>query len=252
MSTPDKTSASIGYTDPTGKTTVDIQPASEIYRLDGIYEGQRTDGKNGIWVGSDHLRNLDGSLITKDEFINNSATIYGESAATYGIIDKYEFFAIASAHKRNSIAYGKTSIAARDFKSLLPPEARNQKDGMKYAIAAEINALNNGHDYSNGAKQWDGAEQAYIEGNDSNITNNAKHKILYKINVMGWDISDEHFNSWKNAITKIFGAKKFNVPQKKYAVANYQGMTNKDRIRLKSSAQYGLTIFWTEVDIIKP
>jgi hypothetical protein len=65
-------------------------------------------------------------------------------------------------------------------------------------------------------------------------------------------MKDEHFNSWKTAVTDKFGPDRFNVPQRKYAVANYGGMTNKDKIRLKSSAQYGLSIFWTEVYIIKP
>jgi hypothetical protein len=44
----------------------------------------------------------------------------------------------------------------------------------------------------------------------------------------------------------------FNIPQKKYAPDNYGNYRNKDRIRLQSSAQYGLSIFWKEVDIVKP
>jgi hypothetical protein len=248
----------------TGDITINISNNEDVcngfyYTIEGEFIEQVKENENGdrddvytcTRTMEDNFENIHKLPIKHDAFINNSATIYGESSATYGIIDKYEFFAIASAHKRNSIAYGGTSPAARDFNSLLPDD-RNKKDGMKYAIAAEINALNNGHDYSNGAKQWDGVEQAYMEGDDFNITNNAKGKYMYKINVMGWEISDEHFNSWKNAITKGLGAKKFNIPQKKYAVANYGGMKNKDRIRLKSSAQYGLSIFWTEVYIIKP
>jgi hypothetical protein len=120
---------------------------------------------------------------------------------------------------------------------------------MKYAIAAEINALLGGIDYSNGAKQWDGAEQTDLPEETPDIT--SKGNIMFKVNVMGWDISGEHYMSWKNAITNKFGATKFNAPQKKYAVANYGGMTNKDRIRLKSSAQYGLSMFWQEVNIAK-
>lgn len=54
---------------------------------------------------------------------------------------------------------------------------------------------------------------------------------------------------------KCYNTKKgsgyFNVPQKKYAVANHGGMKNKDKIRLSSVAQYGLTIFWKEVNIQK-
>ena len=50
----------------------------------------------------------------------------------------------------------------------------------------------------------------------------------------------------------LFGVNYFNAPQMKYAVANYGGMKNKDKIRLQSVAQYGLTMFWKEVNIIKP
>ena len=40
---------------------------------------------------------------------------------------------------------------------------------------------------------------------------------------------------------------RFTVPQEKHAISNYGGMKNKGRIRLYSTAQYGLTIFWKEV-----
>ena len=45
-------------------------------------------------------------------------------------------------------------------------------------------------------------------------------------------------------VNKKFGNGSFNVSQKKTAGYNYGGMKNKGRIRLTSTAQYGLTIFW--------
>lgn len=75
---------------------------------------------------------------------------------------------------------------------------------------------------------------------------------MFKVNVMGWEITNEHYKSWKAAVSKQFGEKYFNAPQKKYAVANYGGMTNKNKMRLNSVAQYGLTMFWKEEDITKP
>ena len=77
-------------------------------------------------------------------------------------------------------------------------------------------------------------------------------EIKQMLNVMGWKISDEYYNSWKNAVNGKFGSNYFNVPQIKYAVSDYKKMTNKDKIRLQSVAQYGLTMFWKEVNISKP
>lgn len=120
---------------------------------------------------------------------------------------------------------------------------------MKYAIAGEINALLGGTDYSNGAKQWDGAEQTHLPV-DKNISSNGI--FMFKVNVMGWEITDEFYASWKKAVSNRFGATYFNAPQRKFAVSNYKGVTNKGKIRLKSVAQYGLTMFWKEVTINKP
>lgn len=202
------------------------------------------------------LLNIDSKLlrdkedaITHAKFIRNASTTYGESSAAYNIIDQYEFFAIASVHKRNKVAYGVNSDFAKKFRALSSPE-RNKNEAIKYSIAAEINALVGGKDYSNGAKQWDGAEQTHLPATTPDIASNGK--FMFKINVMGWDITDEHFASWKSRVSKKFGEKYFNVPAKKYAVENYGGMTNKNKIRLNSSAQYGLTMFWKEVDITKP
>mgnify|MGYP003299501614 CR=1 FL=1 len=112
------------------------------------------------------------------------------------------------------------------------------------ANGAIINALNGGIDYSHGANQWDGAEQAMLPKGNEDIASNGK--FMYKINTMGWSISDEDFKSWENAINNKFGEGKFNVPQKKQATTNYRGMKNQGKIRLSSTAQYGLTIFWKE------
>lgn len=75
---------------------------------------------------------------------------------------------------------------------------------------------------------------------------------MFKINVRGWDINDDLYEKWTLAVSSKFKSTYFNVLQKKYTVANYGGMTNKDKIRLKSAAQYGLTMFWKEVNVSKP
>ena len=115
---------------------------------------------------------------------------------------------------------------------------------MQMANAAIINALTGGFDYSRGANQWDGAEQAMIPQKYANAASNGK--FMYKINTMGWSMSDADYKSWKDAVNNKFGAGKLTVPQKKAATQNYKGMFNKGKIRLFSTAQYGLTIFWKE------
>ena len=230
-----------------------------FYNYNGIYEGKVSGQKKG---NDNDVYACDGKSKEKDTFVNikkltsnheklirDASTTYGESSAAYNIIDKYEFFAIASVHKRNKVAFGVNSAFAKDFRALSDFE-RNKNEAMKHSIAGEINALIGGKDYSNGAKQWDGAEQTHISKDNPDLSSNGK--FMFKVNVMGWDINEEHYKSWKLKISTKFGEKYFNAPQKKYAVANYGGMTNKNKIRLKSAAQYGLTMFWKEVDIVKP
>ncbi len=229
------------------------------YNYDGTYEGnikaQKLGNENDVYAcegkGTEKDTFLKPKKLTSihDQFIRDASTTYGESSAAYNIIDKNEFFAIASVHKRNKVAYGVNSDFAKKFRNLADVE-RNKNKGMKYSIAAEINALVGGEDFSNGAKQWDGAEQSHIPEKTPDLSSNGK--FMFKVNVMGWDITDEYFKSWKAAVSKKFGEKYFTAPQKKYAVANYGGMTNKNKIRLNSVAQYGLTMFWKEVNVTKP
>jgi len=129
-------------------------------------------------------------------------------------------------------------------KKFLSTPLNGQTGPMRLANAAMINALTGGHDYSNGAEQWDGAEQAMVSSTDMNKASNGK--FMFKMNVMGWSISNSHYQSWKGAVEGKFGAGKFTVPQEKAALFNYGGMKNKGLIRLSSTAQYGLTIFWNE------
>lgn len=229
------------------------------YNYDGLYEGnvsgQKIGDNNDVYVcegkgvEADTFVNPQKLTSHYEKFIKDSSTTYGESSAAYNVIDQYEFFAIASVHKRNKTAYGVNSAAAKKFRDL-SDVSRNKNDAMKYAIAGEINSLIGGKDFSNGAKQWDGAEQTHIPDDNPDLSSNGR--FMFKVNVMGWDITDGHYASWKLAISKKFGDKYFTAPQKKYAVSNYKGMTNKNKIRLVSVAQYGLTMFWKEVDVTKP
>ncbi len=180
-----------------------------------------------------------------NEFITKSSTIYGESSAfrsTKVSQDelKKEMYAIASVHQKNKKAYGVSSELAKLFRSKSCSDRNNTN--MQFAIAALINALNNGHDYSNGADMWDGMEQAMYPSSDNRRSTGS---FELHMNTMGWDISQEHYEKWKSSVNSLLGQGKFLAPQKKAAPDNYGNYKNKGKMRLKSTAVYNGTIFWS-------
>ncbi|MBP7541388.1 MAG: RHS repeat-associated core domain-containing protein [Saprospiraceae bacterium] len=177
-------------------------------------------------------------------FIKKSSTVYGESSHVFGINSREEVFAIASVHERNSLAYGASSEQAEIFRNT-SNEGRNGTF-MQTANSAVINSLTGGFDYSYGATQWDGQEQSEFdesENRGSVLYGKRQISIELHMNTQGWRISDEHYVSWKAAV-----GNKFKAPQEKYATGNYKGYTNKDKISLISTAQYGKTIFWKTLE----
>ena len=210
-----------------GKNNVDDQK---------VYLASRVELKAGYVINASDAQLLP---ISHDNLTIQAATVYGESSASYGIVDREEMFAIASVHQRNKIAYGANSPAASRYRKTLPSQRSNS---MNIATAAVINAVIGGIDYSYGADQWDGAEQAMIPAADMKKPSNGR--FMYKMNVMGWHMQDEHYSSWKQAVENKFGTNRFTVPQTQKARFNYGGMHNAGRIRLNSTAQYGLTMFW--------
>jgi hypothetical protein len=220
---------------------------NDVYVCDGKSTQKDKNGNDFVTFNNTKLLKENDVNVSHEKFIVSASTIYAESSIGYGVIDKNELFAIASVHKRNKIAYGIKDKEAIKFRKKTDDE-RNETN-MIHAIAAEINALEGGKDFSNGAKQWDGAEQTHLPKDEDCSSNGT---FMFKVNVMGWEITDELYDKWKLIVSSKFGLTYFNVPQQKFAVKNYKGMKNKDRIRLKSVAQYGLTMFWKDVDIIKP
>ena len=223
----------IRYIDPDGM--------DDYYTTDGKFLRSDNKTSNYVYVG-DHQLMFNGNPITGSDFQEKASTIYAESSIGYGIADLKEMFAIASVHLRNNKAFGVNSRLAKSFRSVPLDE---QTSEMQIANAALINALQEGRDYSNGATQWDGAEQAMVPFNFMDKPSNGR--FMYKMNTMGWSMTKENYSSWKNSIESKFGKGRFTVPQEKRAISNYGGMRNKGRIRIYSTAQYGLTIFWKEV-----
>ncbi|THA01926.1 hypothetical protein [Rodentibacter pneumotropicus] len=198
------------------------------------------DFKGGRYIGVKKL-----SIKDHSEFITKSSTIYGESSAfraTKISKDelKKEMYAIASVHQKNKKAYGISSALDKIFRS----KSCSDRNGtnMQFAIAALINALSNGHDYSYGADMWDGMEQAMYSGSDNRRSTG---RFELHMNTMGWDISQEHYEKWKNSVNTLLGQGKFLAPQKKTAPENYGNYKNKGKMRLKSTAVYNGTIFWS-------
>ncbi|UTA68694.1 RHS repeat domain-containing protein [Emticicia sp. 21SJ11W-3] len=180
--------------------------------------------------------------IDHDKFRNRAATVYAESSIGYGIESKVEMYAIASVLiYRNTIAYGANAPLAKKF---LKTSLEEQTSAMETANEAIINTLTGGPDFSNGAKQWDGSEQTMVPQKDMGKPSNGS--FMYKMNVMSWKMEDSHYKSWKSAIENKFGTGKFTVAQTRVATHDYSGMKNTGKIRLFSTAQYGLSIFWKE------
>lgn len=185
----------------------------------------------------DLLRSSSTELPLKNtDFIKKCSAVYGESSIGYNIFSKEEIFAIASTHIRNTIAYGINSDGAKLFrkKSILQ---RNDFFDIKTAIAAFINALIGGIDYSNGAIAWDGVDQAIISGTSCTESGFNSHAAQF-----GWTIHTNHYDSWKNEIENL--GKVFNAPQHNKALncISY----NEGLYRYESVVQFALTIFWID------
>ena len=221
---------------------IDPDGMDDHYTQNGEFVERDDKETKYVFVGDNQLE-YKGQPITGDKFNKMASTIYAESSIGYGIADPKEMCAIASVYLRNNLAFGQGAPLAKQFRAT-PLE--NQSNNMQMANGALINALQNGVDYSNGATQWDGAEQAMVPKDYLDKPSNGKG-IMYKMNTMGWKMTDDNYQSWKKAINNKFGSGKFNVPQTKEATSNYGGMHNKGKIRLQSTAQYGLTIFWKEL-----
>ncbi|MES2063507.1 MAG: DUF6443 domain-containing protein [Bacteroidota bacterium] len=209
-------------------------------------EGSYKKQDNGYAIKKSKITEL---KIGNKELLEKAATIYGESSAykTNGMTDelKKEMFAIASVHERNDVAYGGTSELADLFAKASPNERNYTK--KQSAIAAEINAQTGGFDYSYGASNWDGIEQAAFKKTDTRYSTGRFE--LHK-NTIGWSISDGDYKAWKSyAKQNGYG---FNAPQVSKSVGgtyHRNGSAIKitgGNVGFNSTAVYGGTIFWKQ------
>lgn len=216
----------------------------------------RTENKDISWgktlegFASDVLKNRSELLsINSDELSKMASTVYGESSAfrTKGVTDELrkEMFAIASVHQNNEVAYGANNSQAEAYKNTSKQNRNGTK--MQTANAAVINAVTGGFDYSYGATNWDGIEQAAFIASDTRYSNGRFE--LHK-NTIGWNISDDHYTKWKSFATANGYA--FNAPQVSRSVGGVYLRSNRKipisggRVGFTSTAVYGGTIFWKQ------
>ena len=240
----------VRYIDPTGMFYGDY------YDKNGLYLGN--DGKNDGKVylasgkGENGFTDVVDLNISYNSFVKQSSTVYGESSA-YKVRNKksepsedlqHEMFAIASVHQRNKKAYGVNSQQAQIFREK-SDEERNHLPLMRTAIAAEINALRGGFDYSYGATAWDGAEQAMFAADDKRKSTG---KFELHMNTGGWNIKPEHYVKWKNNVGEAFKAPMIRIAPEYLYDKNYNRIPkpnmNAGKTRYHSTAVYGSTIFW--------
>ncbi|KFF11694.1 hypothetical protein IW15_15930 [Chryseobacterium soli] len=227
----------IRFIDPDG-----MAPEGDYYTKFGRYLGNdgKDDGK--VYVSDGIAKDKKGNAsfanakeldINQSELEAKASTVFGESSAyksDMGTELKKEIYSIASVHEQNGEAYGGSSAQAESFRDTEKTDRNGTK--MQVAVGAVINAVTGGADYSNGAKQWDGKEQALFPASDNRKSTG---RFELHMNTMGWNISDGDYAKWKGAVGSGFQA-----PQVKAATT---GM-NKGKIRLQSSAVYNQTIFW--------
>lgn len=172
------------------------------------------------------------------EFQRRAATAYGESSAFRLPVSTdlaNEMMAIAYVNQRNGVAYGANNDQARAYANTTP-ERRTGK--MRLANFAILNQVTGGTDPSFGATMWDGAEQAMFPASDTRASTG---KWELHMNTMGWNISDQHYATWKANVGSGFKAPQVRVSPQDYPKKGYY---NKGKTRLHSTAVYGRTIFW--------
>ncbi|UTN03467.1 hypothetical protein L0669_19280 [Flavobacterium bizetiae] len=131
---------------------------NDVYVCDGKSIQKDKNGNDLLTYNNTKLLKDNEVNITNEKFINSASIAYGECSLEYNLDVKLELFAIAYVNNKHSknIAYGKDSAGAISFRKK-ESEKRNGT-AMQTAIAAVINVLIGGEDYSNGADSWDGVD----------------------------------------------------------------------------------------------
>jgi hypothetical protein len=197
---------------------------------------------------------------------NSDLNKYANTVAEESSGNKKESFAIASTIKNIANSKNQTiektltkGIFGYDNGGNDPAYKNNSENSM----GAVINALNGGHDYSNGATKWDGIDFLAWGLNSPNGTPHNKFEEYSYI-----EIEASIYFNYKNAITKDgssnsirYGKKSYSLPAEVFEnMANWKiptslalpwcgfqystGAKKGGGKTLDATASFGKTIFW--------
>ena len=186
-------------------------------------------GENGLVVSAENAVELKVSNSTLRKFAN---TVYNESSG-----NREESFGIASAIANMSEYKDRDILSSLENGGIVGFNGSTNYTNERYSMAAAINALQDGYDFSNGAIRWDG---------DDFGRKGANHD---KPKFCGVEISAEHMNAYNAAYKTRFGV---NVSSTIFAgvhLASSNAWNNKGRCLYESSAVHGRTIFWKPNDV---
>ncbi|OXE97407.1 type VI secretion system tube protein TssD [Flavobacterium araucananum] len=131
---------------------------NDVYVCDGKSTQKDKNGNDFVTYNNTKLLKENDVNVSHEKFINLASIAYGECSLEYNVEVKLELFAIAYVNYKHpkNVAYGKDSAGAVSFRK----KENEKRNGtvMQTAIAAVINALTDGQDYSNGADSWDGVD----------------------------------------------------------------------------------------------
>jgi len=223
--------------------------------------------KNGIRLGSDGINDnlaYTASGVTKEDIkdedgnvtgqkttfndsqklsiTNDDLNIYANTVAAESSGNKTESFAIASAISNISEYKGKDILKTIQSEGIYGYKdggnSTNYKNNSKNGMAAAINALTGGTDYSGGALRWDGFDLA------------AKGFNHIKARTAGIEISDNNFNAfkaaWPDKLIKAFSGGSYTGFSNNFNSGIHpatQG-NNKGLVLYQATIVLGRTIFW--------
>ncbi|WP_304213604.1 RHS repeat domain-containing protein [Phocaeicola plebeius] len=222
--------------------------------------------KNGIWLGNDgkkdNLAYLADVVLDKDgskhfqnatvlSLKNSELNIFANTVAQESSGDKAESFALASAIMNLAEYKGKSIMQTIQSEGIFGyrdgGNSTQYNNNAEYSMAAVLNAITGGHDFSNGAIRWDGFDLA-MKGWDHVKSKN-----------QGLGISRSHYqtfyNYWTggNRLKNASGNKnatfnpEFKMTGKKLTYSPAVRGYWKGMVLYNSLAAYGGTIFWRPV-----
>lgn len=222
--------------------------------------------KNGIWLGNDgkkdNLAYLADVVLDKDgskhfqnatvlSLKNSELNIFANTVAQESSGDKAESFALASAIMNLAEYKGKSIMQTIQSEGIFGyrdgGNSTQYNNNAEYSMAAVLNAITGGHDFSNGAIRWDGFDLAmkgwgHVKSKNQGLGISRSHyQTFYNYWTGGNRLKNAsgNKNATFNPEFKMTGKKLTYSP----AVRGYW----KGMVLYNSSAAYGGTIFWRPV-----